>query len=100
MNVQVYLPDDTRVYAIGDIHGGLNLLEKMMDAIENSERTQLKKDKIYLIFLGDYVDRGENSKQVIDYLLTQLPEKFTPVFLKGNHEELLLKAIAENKYPL
>jgi len=50
MNTQAYLPDDTRVYAIGDIHGGLNLLKKMMDAIENSEQTQLKKTRFISFF--------------------------------------------------
>lgn len=88
-----YLPKSTRVYAIGDIHGGLRLLKKIMSAIKSNDRTQLKKQTIYLVFLGDYVDRGENSKQVIDYLLTKLPKQFIPIFLKGNHEEMLLSAI-------
>lgn len=91
-----YLPNDTRAYAIGDIHGGFNLLKKMMAAICDCEQTQQKKQTVYLIFLGDYIDRGENSKQVVDYLLTQLPSEFTPIFIKGNHEDLLLNAITDN----
>ncbi|MCK5831903.1 MAG: serine/threonine protein phosphatase [Methylococcales bacterium] len=97
MITKPYLPDKTRVYAVGDIHGGLNLLKKMMGAICDSEQIQPKKETVYLVFLGDYVDRGENSKQVVDYLLTKLPNQFKPVFIKGNHEDLLLKVIT-NKY--
>ena len=63
----------------------------------SAKQAQPKKETVYLVFLGDYVDRGENSKQVVDYLLTQLLDKFTPIFLKGNHEDLLLKAIANNE---
>ena len=88
-----YLPHDTRIYAIGDIHGGLTLLEKLMDVILAHEVLSPKKENLYLVFLGDYIDRGEHSKQVIDYLTTKLPPQFETIFLKGNHEDMMLNAI-------
>ncbi len=88
-----YLPSNTRVYAIGDIHGGLNLLKKLIAAILKNEKKSPTKDTLYLIFLGDYIDRGKHSKQVIDYLQTQLPKQFKTIFLKGNHEDIMLNAL-------
>lgn len=80
-----HVPQDTRVYAIGDIHGRADLLFKLMDLIhedvENSEES-----RIVLIFLGDYVDRGFQSKEVIDYLLSDAMDQYETYFLKGNHE--------------
>jgi len=55
--------DNERIFIIGDIHGCLEMLERLMDRIAwNPERDGL-------IFLGDYIDRGYNSKDVIDYIL-------------------------------
>ena len=88
-----YLPDNTRVYAIGDIHGGINLLKKLVGVIEANELILPQKEKLYLIFLGDYIDRGMASKQVIDFLLNKLPPQFEAVFIKGNHEDMMLEAI-------
>jgi serine/threonine protein phosphatase 1 len=49
-----------------------------------------------LVFLGDYVDRGFYSRSVIDIMLKYLPDGFTPVFLKGNHEVLLLEYLNDS----
>ena len=71
-----------RTLVIGDIHGGLRALHQIM------ERAQVtKKDK--LIFLGDYVDGWSQSPQVLDYLIA-LNAKNDCVFIRGNHDELLL----------
>lgn len=74
------------VFIIGDIHGMLDCLKNLIWKIENSYKDGENIDE--LIFLGDYIDYGSNSKEVIDYI-TALPYKKT--FLAGNHEDLLLQ---------
>jgi serine/threonine protein phosphatase 1 len=79
----------TRIYAIGDIHGRWDLLAPLLARIE--EHVSLNPSARPLaVFLGDYVDRGPCSRQVINQLL-QLNERLETVFLKGNHEEYLMK---------
>lgn len=73
----------SRTLVIGDIHGGYRAL---IQVLERAEVT----DKDKLIFLGDYVDGWSESEKVVDYLL-QLEQKQNCVFLKGNHEALLIK---------
>lgn len=86
------LPDGVRVYAIGDIHGRLDLLERLLCDIARDRKDTPAKRNV-LIFLGDYVDRGPSSKGVIDCLTSKLPSGFETVFLKGNHEDLMLRFI-------
>lgn len=75
-------------YAIGDIHGRADLLEALLAKIER-DRAGAPAE---LIFLGDYVDRGPASKGVIDRLLEIPPAGgIAPVFLKGNHEAVMLE---------
>ena len=82
-----YLPG-ARMYCIGDIHGRLDLLEELharilADAAGFGGERQI-------LYLGDYIDRGAQSKQVVD-LLSEKPLKgFEAIFLKGNHEQALL----------
>jgi serine/threonine protein phosphatase 1 len=71
-----------RTLVIGDIHGGLRALHQI---IERGNVTT----KDTLIFLGDYVDGWSQSPQVIDYLI-DLGEKQKCIFIRGNHDELLL----------
>lgn len=71
-------------YAIGDIHGELGALQTLLDL-------QLFTEKDTIVFLGDYVDRGPNVKDVIEQLLA-LSMHFNTVFLKGNHEIMMLNA--------
>jgi serine/threonine protein phosphatase 1 len=73
-----------RIFAIGDIHGCYNKMLTIMEQIPfEAERDQL-------VFLGDYIDRGVHSRQVLDYLV-QLKKKLPQtVFLLGNHEQMLL----------
>ena len=70
-----------RTLAIGDIHGCLNALETLVDFVGLQESD-------LVITLGDYVDRGSDSKGVIDYLI-ELKKKYNVIHLKGNHEELM-----------
>jgi len=83
------LPEGVRLYAIGDVHGRLDLLRTLIEAIEARERAA-QPARLKLVFLGDYIDRGPDSAGVIAFLIDGLPERFEPVFLKGNHEEMLL----------
>lgn len=82
-------PADTRLYAIGDIHGRLDLLNNLLDQIETDCR-DFSGDK-HLVFLGDYIDRGPQSKGVIDRLMAPMPAGLQPVFLMGNHEWAMLR---------
>jgi len=71
-----------KTFVIGDIHGGLRALNQVL---EKSNVTQ----NDTLIFLGDYVDGWSESPQVIDFLIG-LSQKQTCIFIRGNHDELLL----------
>jgi serine/threonine protein phosphatase 1 len=86
--IQPSIPSDRRVYCIGDIHGRLDLLEELhrMVAEDSSGFDGVKT----IVYLGDYIDRGEQSKEVIDLLLASPLPDFEPVYLLGNHEQTLL----------
>ncbi|MDX1921904.1 MAG: metallophosphoesterase family protein [Alphaproteobacteria bacterium] len=88
------LPPGLRIYAIGDIHGRLDLLKALMDKIDAD--TASTTATVKLIFLGDYIDRGLQSKQVLDYLL-QLSDAANdaqkPHFILGNHEQVMREII-------
>jgi len=85
------IPEDQIVYAIGDIHGRDDLLRGLHDTIlqDLAEKAQGRHARI--IYLGDYVDRGPDSKAVIDRLLEQPLGDAEQVFLKGNHEDAMLR---------
>lgn len=84
------LPEGLRVYAIGDVHGCLYELNLLLDGIEadNKKANQAlgREGKPYIVFLGDYIDRGFDSKGVIDRLIALKEKNNTVFFLKGNHE--------------
>jgi serine/threonine protein phosphatase 1 len=90
---QPAVPEGTRVYAIGDVHGRLDLLQALIEAIreDNAGRGPASTQ---LVFLGDLVDRGPSSAQVIEYLLTEEVDFATVHFLAGNHEESFLDVVA------
>ncbi|MGB9026427.1 MAG: metallophosphoesterase [Rhodomicrobium sp.] len=83
------VPAGTRIYAVGDIHGRVDLLDRLLERIE-ADRKRREEAETVFVFLGDYVDRGENSMGVAGRLISGLPDDVTAVFLKGNHEDLLL----------
>ena len=87
------LTDDTRIYAVGDVHGERRLLEELLEMIKDDARGREPVATQRLIFLGDYVDRGPDTHGVVERLLTGLPPGFQPEFLMGNHERLLLDAL-------
>lgn len=76
-----------RLFAVGDIHGCYAELRVLMQYL-TSELKFCADDQ--LIFIGDYVDRGKGSKQVIDLLVDLKKSSPETVFLKGNHEGMLL----------
>lgn len=78
-------PPDTRIYAIGDIHGRLDLIERLHQEIRTDVIGCKSKRKL-IVYLGDYVDRGFHSREVIDYLLSHPMQGFETVYIKGNHE--------------
>ncbi len=80
-------PAGKTIYAIGDIHGCAKLLDQLIAKID-ADAGGL--DAAQLVFLGDYVDRGPDSKAVIDQLTALRERQPDAVFLKGNHEALLL----------
>lgn len=75
-----------RIIAIGDIHGCAKALKTLVDAIQPTEQDTL-------VFLGDYIDRGPESRGVIEQVMA-LGNHCTVVPLLGNHEEMLLGALA------
>ncbi|MBA2919743.1 serine/threonine protein phosphatase [Sphingomonas sp. MAH-20] len=86
------VPAGTRLYAIGDIHGRLDLLDQLLFRIEADNRTR-GDGSTQLIFLGDLVDRGPNSAGVVQRAL-EIRQSGRPArFLMGNHEEVFLKAL-------
>lgn len=88
------VPPGTRVYAIGDIHGRADLLAELVGRIaEDARRSAAPTRRI--VFLGDYVDRGPHSREVIDLVLGGLPGGFDAITLKGNHEDFMLRFIED-----
>ncbi len=86
----------SRIYAIGDIHGCRAELDRLLVMIDADDATRGPADTT-LIFLGDLVDRGPDSAGVIARLMTLAQERPRVRFLKGNHEELFLHALAGAK---
>lgn len=79
------------VYAVGDVHGRADLLSRLIETIGRDAETLAPELKPAIVFLGDYVDRGPDSKSVIDQLIALAASgRFEVRALKGNHEETLL----------
>lgn len=86
------LPTGMRVFAVGDIHGRLDLLEQLLGVIESDNQSRGPIDSLHLVFLGDLVDRGPDSAGVIERLLSLKASGRSATFLLGNHDEVFLKA--------
>lgn len=81
-----------RAYGVGDIHGRLDLLEQLLDKIHD-DLARRPARKVLLIFVGDLIDRGPNSAEVVERLRTYERAGVRTVFLLGNHEEVLLRVM-------
>lgn len=86
---QAHIPEGHRLYVIGDIHGRADLLQRLLVRIKADISERAGIEAIY-VFLGDYIDRGPASKEVIQTLVT-LSEQQHVVCLRGNHEAFLLE---------
>ena len=84
------VPDGVQIYAIGDIHGRADLLEGVLSAIDH-DREASNADRHIEVYLGDYVDRGPASRKVLDMLIERSAQSPNCIFLKGNHEQTVLR---------
>lgn len=87
------LPDNTRVYCIGDIHGRHDLLVKLLSQIKQDAASF--SGRVLMIYLGDYIDRGMQSRDVIEELLQNVQPGIEYVYLRGNHEQTMLDFLRE-----
>lgn len=83
-----------RVYAIGDVHGRLDLLVELIDRIERDNSARGPADA-QVIMLGDLVDRGPHSAEIVEYFINARPQFATFRFLMGNHEQAMLESLDE-----
>ena len=83
------VPDRCRVYAIGDIHGRLDLL-RTLEGLIRDDAAAAPEARKGVVYLGDYVDRGPDSRGVIEHLLAEPLAGFAAVHLIGNHESMML----------
>lgn len=86
------IPDGQRVYAVGDIHGRLDLLNELIDGIEADDKMR-GSAQTQIIFLGDLIDRGPDSAGVIDRLVDLAEARGNVRFILGNHEEVFLRSL-------
>lgn len=82
-----------RAFAVGDIHGRLDLLNQLLDKIEADIASREPSQNV-VVFLGDLIDRGPDSAGVVERLRTWEPRDGKAIFLCGNHEESLLRILA------
>jgi serine/threonine protein phosphatase 1 len=84
-------PEGQRIYAIGDIHGRLDLLDQLILLIEEDNASR-ERVRTQLIFLGDLCDRGPDSRGVIERVMQLASASSDVRLIAGNHEELLIRA--------
>jgi diadenosine tetraphosphatase ApaH/serine/threonine PP2A family protein phosphatase len=87
------LPAEVRIYAIGDIHGRLDLLNELLARISADIALRPTARPLY-VFLGDYIDRGSASRETIDRLIEH-GKTHESIFLKGNHELIAIKCLSD-----
>lgn len=94
----VAAPEGVCLYAVGDIHGRRDLLDLLMEQITEDAAKLPDGIKPQIVFLGDYIDRGLKSRDVIDFFTSGAADRFDPIFLMGNHEEALLRFLQEASF--
>jgi len=85
------VPSGQRVYAVGDVHGRLDLLDRMLAMIAEDAATGRPGTASTVVMLGDYVDRGPDGAGVLDRLRAGPPPGLGLVCLRGNHDDTLLR---------
>lgn len=86
--------DGRRVYAVGDIHGRLDLLNRLLEEITAHAARQPQAQNV-IVFLGDYIDRGPDSRGVIERLASLTIADWQIVCLRGNHDQVMLDFVAD-----
>ena len=81
-----------RAYVVGDVHGRLDLLDALLGKI-HADIAQRGPCDTVLVFVGDLIDRGPDSAEVVERLRTYQHPGVRPIFLLGNHEEVLLRIL-------
>ncbi len=89
------IPEGSRIYVIGDIHGRADLLDRLHDRIKADARAHPAARQL-AVYLGDYLDRGYQSREVIDCLLARPLEGFEAIHLRGNHELVMLDFLEDS----
>ena len=87
------LPEGLVVYAVGDIHGCADLLQAAVEAIDADVKAQEPK-QVLRVFLGDYIDRGLDSRKTLDILI-EYGRCHHSIFLMGNHEAVLAEFLRD-----
>jgi serine/threonine protein phosphatase 1 len=96
MPTRTSVPSGIRVYAIGDIHGCATLLDRLHALIDRDiEAALVKPEQTLIIYLGDYIDRGPDTAAVLETLTSPPGRRVSRVFLKGNHEDMLLRFLQD-----
>lgn len=86
----------SRTYAIADLHGRYDLLTAAFDAIA---KHSLNNPSFKIITLGDYVDRGPQSCQIIEHLMAAQKAGINLICLKGNHEDMMVETLRKPLHP-
>lgn len=87
------IPPGQRCYAIGDIHGEFAMARALVDRIAADHAARGADTPAHLIFLGDFIDRGPQSRETVEWLANDPPAFATCHFLRGNHEDAFLAVI-------
>lgn len=93
------VPAGRRIYAIGDLHGRVDLLRELHAKILDDARNFTGERRV-VVYLGDYVDRGLQSREVVDELLDNPLPDFEAIYIKGNHEQALLDFLTDSRIAL
>ncbi len=89
------VPDGMRVYAIGDIHGRADLLAALHEGIRVDLEQNRPSGEAVLVYVGDYIDRGMHSREVIDQILSNPVPGLNKIYLKGNHDDSALQFLQD-----
>jgi serine/threonine protein phosphatase 1 len=89
INASPLMPEGLRIYAVGDVHGRADLLKQLFSRVDEDLKEHPIAETIH-IFLGDYIDRGQDSAAVLD-LLIERARTHRMACLKGNHEFFLFE---------
>jgi len=90
------VPAGQRVYAVGDIHGRADLLQRLLGLIADDNR-RAAPALVTIVYLGDYIDRGPASREVVDMVMSPHKGADRVVWLRGNHEDALLAYVDDHQ---